>query len=141
MKNLFASVVAAAALLLAGAPSAPAQTVAPEAAHAGPRFPGGPDSLRALVARATGLVAPQPVGRALVQQAIRNREQDQVGAYFEVAENSAIEHPALMSTAGNALDTEVRRVMQTLPAAPAPALLRAQPVRVYYVLPLTFRVL
>ncbi|OGX83219.1 energy transducer TonB [Hymenobacter coccineus] len=262
MKNLLLGIVAA-TLLLAGAP-ARAQTAVPAAAYAGPRFPGGPDSLRALVYRATrqagtaptGRVAlefklaapqqaeslrlvqpPRPVSKELLAaaaaaqsylrahmpnwqsdgpnqsframltldfttaaaaqpynyadqepvfpsliaalhtqrnpvlersmqspavqarlaspqmglttyiqmqtiypvDAMRSRQQGQVLAYFEVAESGAIEHLSIVGTAGSALDAEVLRVAQTLPAATAPALLRGQPVRVYYVLPVTFR--
>ena len=45
------------------APLASAQTVIPAAAYTGAGFPGGPDSLRALVYRATRQTAPGPKGR------------------------------------------------------------------------------
>ncbi|AMJ67226.1 energy transducer TonB [Hymenobacter sp. PAMC 26628] len=256
MKNLFTGAVAA-ILLLAAAPLAYAQTVVPEAAYTGPRFPGGPDSLRALVARATRLAGPAPAGRValvfelgngqmpfafqlapppkptdpaltkaatavlnyldakmpdwqagpvapkagagrapktilaldfatgqaalpyayadqnpvfsvpemgqsrakprvaysawdllgLIQRQTRyprnaqnNNEQGVVYLYFEVAETGAIERPEVVGTASPSLDEEALRVVKLLPPATSPALLRGQPVRVYYVLPVTFRI-
>ena len=259
-------------LLLARAAPAAAQTTAPPAAaYTGPRFPGGPDSLRALVDRSTRLATPAPTGRMLVQfelkadgqpynfsmvrppdplnrplvdattaalnyleahmpawqpappdptadptnqvpklglaltfdspptarpyeyadqnpvfatmgtvlqsrhsryfdriladpaqlaqfqsssrglvtmiqllvmyppEALRGRQQGTVYAYFEVAENGAIEHPEILGTAGRALDTEVLRALTKLPAATTPARLQARPVRVSYVVPVNFR--
>ena len=60
--------------------------------------------------------------------------------YFEVAETGAIERPEVMGTANPSLDEETLRVVKLLPSATSPALLRSQPVRVYYVLPITFRI-
>ncbi len=250
-------------------PSTFAQTTAPAAAYTGPRYPGGPDSLRALVYRSTRLTTPAPTGRVLVQfelkpdgqpqifqlvppprpanrellkaaatalsylearmpawqpappdpttpagtdskislmldfttpqaaqpycytdqkpifatlaeqvqaqhkqfydrlvadpvrkdlfgsstkgltsfvqiqtrypvEALRNGQEGVVYAYFEVAENGAVEHPEVLGTAGRALDAEVLRIVKTLPAATAPAQLQGRPVRMYYVLPCTF---
>ena len=67
MRNLFPGLLLASALLLALAPLAKAQTPAPAAAYTGPRFPGGPDSLRALIGRSTRLATPAPAGRMMVQ--------------------------------------------------------------------------
>ena len=72
--------------------------------------------------------------------ALRAREQGTTYASFEVAENGAIENQELFGSLGQALDTEVARVLALLPTATAPAQLRGQPVRVRYVLPLTFRI-
>lgn len=72
-------------------------------------------------------------------EAMRNGQQGQVFAYFEVAENGAIERPEIVGTAGNALDAAVVQTIKTLPTAANPALLRGLPVRVYYVLPITFK--
>lgn len=73
--------------------------------------------------------------------ALRAREQGTVYAAFEVAETGAIEHPEILESAGRNLDEEVMRVLSALPAATAPAQLHGQPVRVRYVVPLTFRVI
>lgn len=272
MKNLFVCLAATAATLLVPA-TVRAQSPTPAAVYAGPRFPGGPDSLRALVFRSISLTAPAPMGRVLVQfelkangqphnfgmlrpaapvskafmkatatalnylearmpawqpgppaskaspdreprislllelpspsasqpynyadqspnfatvvdvtraayvkfkgrpmndaelqaslafgcsaegltryiqqqvrypsEALRNQQEGQVYAYFEVAENGAIEHPEILGTAGNALDAEVMRVVRNLPSATTPALLQGRPVRVYYSLPITFKI-
>lgn len=73
-------------------------------------------------------------------QALRFRQQGQVFAYFEVAENGAVEHAEIVGTAGQALDAEVRRVLKLLPNATAPAQLQGRPVCVFYVLPITFKI-
>ena len=72
--------------------------------------------------------------------ALRAREQGTVYAAFEVAETGAVERPEILGSAGRNLDDEVLRVLALLPAATAPAQLHGQPVRVRYVLPLTFRI-
>ena len=71
--------------------------------------------------------------------ALRQSQQGVVYAYFEVAETGAIEHTEIVGTAGDALDNEVLRALKTLPAATKPAMLQGQPVRVFYVVPLTFK--
>lgn len=272
MKKLFARLIAAIVVLGAVAATASGQATAPSADYAGPRFPGGPDSLRALVYRSTRLTTPGPAGRMLVQfelqpdgrphrfsmvrppdplkkdlvnatatalnyleahmpawqpgtpdpkaapgaepklsllmdfaaapaaqpyayadrnpdfanvvgllrarhiayldrllndpaqaaefasspwglvtyiqmqvryppEALRARQQGQVYAYFEVAENGAIEHVEILGSAGRALDAEVLQVVQNLPAAASPAMLHGQPVRLYYALPIAFKLL
>ena len=259
------------ALLLAAAPEAPAQTTPPPAAYSGPRFPGGPDSLRALVCRSTRTATPAPAGRMLVEfelqangkphrfsmvrppeplnpalvnatasalnylearmpawqllptadnaasgtdakiclvldfttpqgaqpyyyadqqpvfsglaklvqarnkqfydrlmadpakqdwfnsstkglttftqlqvkypiEALKKGLQGRVHAYFEVAENGTIEQLAILGTAGRALDTEVLNAVKTISAATSPAMLAGQPARMYYVLPVTFKI-
>jgi protein TonB len=70
--------------------------------------------------------------------ALRAHEQGTVYASFEVEENGTIVHPEILSSVGRSLDDEVLRVLALLPVATAPAQLRGQPVRVRYVLPLTF---
>jgi len=57
-----------------------------------------------------------------------------------VAENGAIEHPRILGTAGRALDAEVLRMAEKLPAATTPPQLQGRPVRVFYVLPVTFKI-
>lgn len=227
--------------LLALTLSAQAQTAGTPTNYTGPRFPGGPDSLRALVYRATRLAAPGAVGRVLLhfelkgnQQpynfklvpspgslnlalleasanamayleakmpawqpdipwtgnknaadeprialvldfatpqaaqpyvyadtdpvfthqdlgqyvqsrliyppaAMRREQQGKVYVYFEVTETGAIEHLETIGTAGPLLDAEALRVVQKLAVATAPSLLQNRPVRVFYILPLNFR--
>jgi periplasmic protein TonB len=72
--------------------------------------------------------------------ALRSRQQGTVHTAFEVSETGAIGHSEIVGSAGRTLDAEVLRVLALLPAATAPAQLRGQPVRVRYVLPLTFRI-
>lgn len=262
MKKLLTQLGAVAVLLFVVASNSFAQTTTPAATYTGPRYPGGPDSLRALVARSTRLAAPVPTGRILLQfelqadgkpqnfqvvppprpvspellqaaavalrylearmlawqpgspdsvadrkeipkisvvldftpsaataayayadqvpvfsdlaallraknikdfsvekaslpqsliaytqmqarypsTALRNGEQGQVHVYFEVAESGTVEHHEILGTAGRALDAEVFRAIKTLPAATAPAQLQGRPVRMYYVLPITFKI-
>lgn len=100
-----------------------------------------PASLRDLDSSPRGLARFIQIQTKYPAAALRNRQQGQVFAYFEVAENGAIEHPQIVGTAGPALDAEVLRVVQQLPAATAPARLQGRPVRVYYVLPISFKML
>lgn len=72
-------------------------------------------------------------------EALRQRQQGQVYVYFEVSETGAIEQPQIVGTAGGALDEEVLRVVRELPAATTPAMLRGKPVRIFYLLPVTFK--
>jgi protein TonB len=72
--------------------------------------------------------------------ALRQQQQGTVSAYFEVAENGAIEHAQILGTAGDALDDEVTRIIQTLPAAIKPALVQGRPVRMGYIVPVTFKI-
>ncbi|WP_201985954.1 energy transducer TonB [Hymenobacter rubidus] len=72
--------------------------------------------------------------------ALRAQQQGVVYAYFEVAASGAIEHAQIISSAGEALDAEVLRVVQQLPAATVPAKLWGQPVRIFYLMPITFRI-
>ena len=73
-------------------------------------------------------------------QALRAQQEGRVYASFEVAETGAIEHAEILGTAGRALDAEVLWVVRRLPAAGSPALLHGRPVRVQYVLPITFKI-
>ena len=56
----------AVALLLAVAPAAPAQTL-PPTPYAGPRYPGGPDSLRAILYRSSHLAPTKATGLVLLR--------------------------------------------------------------------------
>ena len=60
--------------------------------------------------------------------------------YFEVAENGAVENPQILASAGGALDAEVRQAVRSLRPATTPAQLNGRPVRVFYVLPMTFKI-
>ena len=57
-----------------------------------------------------------------------------------MAENGAIEHPRILGTAGQALDAEVLRMVEKLSAAITLRQLQGQPVRVFYILPVTFKI-
>ena len=260
MKTPFTGLVAAAALLVAFVSTAAGQEAAPATAYTGPLYPGGPDSLRALLHRSTQLASPRPSGRVVLKFELKNRIQPsnfelilppgppnpnllaaaaaateylqghmlawQAGApdptllttanpklrllldynatsaaqpyayadqnpalpealalrraqknqrapvnldyssrsliayiqrqvkyppaalrqrlqgvayaYFEVAENGAIERPAIVGTVGEPLDEAVLKTIENLPVATVPALLHGRPVRVYYALPITF---
>ncbi|NRT18024.1 TonB family protein [Hymenobacter sp. 9A] len=72
--------------------------------------------------------------------ALVNQEMGVAYVYFEVTETGAIEQMQVVGPASPSLDEETLRVLRTMPAAASPALLRGQPVRVYYVLPITFRI-
>ena len=74
------------------------------------------------------------------REALRYQQEGRVYASFEVAETGAIENAEILGTAGRTLDAEVLRVVQQLPAAGSPALWQGRPVRVRYVLPITFRI-
>ena len=71
--------------------------------------------------------------------ALRQMQVGVVYVYFEVAENGTIESPEVVGTISPELDEETVRVVKLLPAAISPALLKGQPVRVSYVLPMTWR--
>ena len=66
MKKLFVGLLLSGPLLALAPPTA-AQVTPSMAAYTGPRFPGGPDSLRAFIGRSTRLATPAPMGRMLVQ--------------------------------------------------------------------------
>ena len=74
------------------------------------------------------------------REALIRQKEGVVYAYFEVAENGAIEHPSILGTAGQALDAEVLRLIQKLPAATTPPQLQGRPVRIFYTLPFTFKI-
>lgn len=74
------------------------------------------------------------------REALMRQQQGIVYAYFEVAENGAIEHPKILGTAGQALDAEVLHIVEKLPAATTPPQLQGRPVRVFYILPVTFKI-
>jgi TonB family protein len=73
--------------------------------------------------------------------ALRNREQGRVNVYFEIAENGTVENPEVIGSAGNHLDDEVLRTVRSLRPAATPGLLNGRPVRVFYVMPITFKMI
>lgn len=73
-------------------------------------------------------------------QALRNQEQGRVLVYFEVAENGVVENPQILASAGHNLDAEVLGAVRSLQPADTPAKLNGRPVRVFYVLPMTFKI-
>ncbi|MBD2724658.1 energy transducer TonB [Hymenobacter armeniacus] len=70
--------------------------------------------------------------------ALRQGQQGVAYVYVEIAENGTVERPAIVGSISESLDTEILRAISTLPAATVPALVQGRPVRVYYVLPITF---
>ena len=72
-------------------------------------------------------------------EALRGGQQGTVYAYFEVAEDGAIQRPEILGTAGQSLDAEVLKVLKKIPAATTSAQYQGRPVRVSYVLPVTFK--
>lgn len=72
---------------------------------------------------------------------LRQNRQGVVYGYFEVAENGALENREILGTVSPTLDAEVLSILNRLPAATTPAQLQGQPVRVYYVLPITFKIM
>ena len=97
-----------------------------------------PTKLAAFISSTEGLATTVQGLVLYPSEALRSQQQGTVYAYFEVAESGAIEQAAILGTAGRALDAEVLRVVRKLPAATTPALLRGQPVRVSYALPVRF---
>ena len=70
---------------------------------------------------------------------LRARLEGTVYAYFEVSETGAIEHQQIVGSVSPTLDAEVLRALRQVPAARTPPMQQGRPVRVYYVLPFTFR--
>lgn len=93
--------------------------------------------------------APQSLVRFVQMQsrypaaALRQMQQGVVYVYLEVAENGKLEFPEVVGTVGTVgpeLAAEVMRVVAQLPNANTPAQLAGRPVRVFYVLPITFKI-
>lgn len=99
-----------------------------------------PAKRAAFVSSTKGLVTYVQMNVRYPAEALRNQQEGRVYASFEVAETGAIEQAEILGTAGRALDAEVLRVVQQLPAAGTPAFTQGRPVRVHYVLPITFRI-
>ena len=72
--------------------------------------------------------------------ALRSGLSGVVVAYFEVSPSGEVESRQIIGSANKVLDAEVTRVLAELPAAPAPARLRDQPVRQYFTVPFTFSI-
>ena len=99
-----------------------------------------PAKRAAFVSSARGLVIYVQMNVRYPAEALRYQQQGRVYASFEVAETGTIEQAEILGTAGPALDAEVLRVVQRLPAAGSPALVQGRPVRVHYLLPITFKI-
>jgi TonB family protein len=104
------------------------------------RILASPAKLAELATTSKGLMSFVQMQVRYPVEALRNQTQGQVYAYFEVAESGAIEQAEILGTAGRALDAEVLRVIKELPAATTPAMLQGRPVRVSYVVPITFKI-
>jgi len=74
-------------------------------------------------------------------QALRSRQQGTVYAYFEVSETGLVEQPRIVGSAGETLDEEGLRALKLVPPATVPARYQGRPVRVYYVVPVAFKML
>ncbi|WP_216690511.1 energy transducer TonB [Hymenobacter siberiensis] len=88
----------------------------------------------------SGLVACTQMAVKYPPEALRAHQQGTVYAAFEVSETGALEHTEILGSAGNALDATVRQAIGQLPAATTPAQLNGRPVRMSYVLPITFKI-
>ena len=73
-------------------------------------------------------------------EALRGGQQGTVYAYWGIAEDGPIQQSEITNTAGRALDAEVPKVLKQIPAATASAQYQGRPVRVSYVLPVTFKI-
>lgn len=110
----------AAAVLLAPAALVRAQAPTPPA-YAGPRFPGGPDSLRALVGRSERQAGTTPTGRMLVQFELKANGQPT--NYTMIRPPAPLSEPLVAATA-----TALDYLEAHMPAwQPAPANPEAQP--------------
>jgi TonB family protein len=72
--------------------------------------------------------------------ALRNQVQGTVYLYCVVNETGALEKQQIVGSAGTYLDEAVLTAAQNQPAALAPALHQGKPVKVFYVIPFTFRI-
>jgi TonB family protein len=75
---------------------------------------------------------------------LRDNQQGTVHVYFEVAENGAVENAKVLSvdgSVGRELEAEVLRVVALIPPAVAPATVAGHPVRLYYALPINFKIM
>jgi len=96
---------------------------------------------------ASGQRRPAPNLAAFVNGQIRYpalelqlRNKGRVYGYFEGSETGSIEHQRVIGGVSPGLDAEVLRVLQTIPPALTPPRYRGQPVRVFYVQPITFKI-
>lgn len=93
--------VAAAALLVAVVSTAAGQEAAPTAAYTGPHYPGGPDSLRALLYRSTQVATPRPSGRVVLKFELKNGIQP---SNFELILPPGSPNPNLLAAAAAAIE-------------------------------------
>jgi TonB family protein len=73
-------------------------------------------------------------------QALRNRMEGTVYLYFVVNEAGALEQAQVVKSAGPELNQAVLDAALSQPAALTPAKLKGKPVKVFYVVPFTFRI-
>ncbi len=71
---------------------------------------------------------------------LRRGRQGTVFAYFEVSETGRVEQRRIIGSVSPALDAGVLRVLLLLPSALTPPRYQGQPARVFYVLPMSFRI-
>ncbi len=122
MLKFLATLAAALPLLLAAAPGrAQSATGQP---YAGPRYPGGPDSLRALVGRATRFAASPVRGRMLVQFELTPTGQP---TSFTLIRSPAPLNKPLVEATARALDYIEAHMLAWQPAPLAPAAPNAGP--------------
>ncbi|WP_375433942.1 TonB family protein [uncultured Hymenobacter sp.] len=73
-------------------------------------------------------------------QALRNRMEGTVYLYFVVNEAGALEQAQVVRSAGPELNQAVLEAALSQPAATTPAKLNGKPVKVFYVVPFTFKI-
>ncbi|WP_324675410.1 TonB family protein [Hymenobacter sp. GOD-10R] len=73
--------------------------------------------------------------------ALRNKMQGDVYVYFEVNEAGALEKPEIVSSVGRELDDAVLAAVRSQHPAVAPAKQEGKPVKVFYVVPLSFHIM
>ena len=113
-------------LLLAPAADLYAQPITPTAArpYAGPRFPGGPDSLQVLLSRAIRFAASTATGRMLVQFELKDNGQPT--NYSLIRPPMPLNKPLIEATA-HALDYIEAHMPAWQPAPPVPPAPGARP--------------
>jgi len=72
--------------------------------------------------------------------AMRSQTEGEVYVYFVVNESGALEQAQIIKSAGSALDDSVLEAVRSQRPAIAPAMQQGNPVKVFYVMPCTFRI-
>jgi TonB family protein len=73
-------------------------------------------------------------------EALRNQTQGAALLYYEVSEQGRVEQVAVIRSVSKEIDAEAKRVLETAFPAYQPARQQGQPVRTFYVLPVTFTI-